>query len=259
MALTSLSASSDSGTDQLTPSNYAEPVILDSGTTNTLLPNDIVSVVFEELGAEASEEFGVVIVPCALANKTGSLSYGFGGVGGPNIQVNVSQLVSPLANTNGNNVPTYPNGQTICELSIEAAGSRSVLFGDTFLRSAYVVYDLVNNRIAIAETNFNSTESNVVAFESAGANIPSATSAPSEAAVTLATATGTGDVTIPTGTVLSAAAGFTGTGTATGAAASSSKKSNGPASSAPFQWSVVMVGAVTILGLGVGGGGFALL
>lgn len=269
VAFTSLSATSDSGTDQLTPANYAQAAILDSGTTITLLPDDVAQVVFEELGAEVSQELGAVVVPCALANKTGSLTYGFGGSGGPSISVDVSQLVLPLTLPNGQ-VPQYSNGADACQLGIQAAGNLPVLFGDTFLRSAYVVYDLDNNRIALAQTDFNSTDSNVVAFESGGAAIPSASSAPNEAAVTqtasgnpkvgiTATATGTGGAATynPNATGLSAASGFTGTSTAT--STSSSKKSGAAAGAAPFQWSAVVIGGITLLGMGLGGGIFAIL
>lgn len=224
-------------------------------------------MVFEELGAEVSEELGAVVVPCALANKNGTLNYGFGGTGGPTIAVAVSQLVLPLSLPDGR-TPTYSNGEAACQLGIQAAGDLPVLFGDTFLRSAYVVYDLDNNRIALAQTDFNSTESNVVAFESGGAAIPSATSAPNEAAVTQTaqgnpkvgiteTATGTGGAATynPTATGLNAAGGFTGTSTAT----SSSKKSGSAAGAAPFQWSTVVVGGITLLGMGLGGGIFAVL
>jgi len=270
VAFTSLSATSDSGSDQLTPSGYAQAAILDSGTTITLLPDDLAYVVFEELGAEFLQELGAVVVPCALADKTGTINYGFGGAGGPIIQVQVSQLVLPLALPDGT-IPTYPNGETACQLGIQAAGDLPVLFGDTFLRSAYVVYDLDNNRIALAQTDFNATGSNVVPFASGGASIPSATSAQNEAAVTqtasgipkvVATATVTGIAgatynPTATGTGLNAAAGFATTGT--GTATSSSKKSAGPAGAAPFNWSAVVVGAITMLGMGVGRGVFAIL
>ena len=269
VAFTSLSATSDSGTDQLTPSSYAEAAILDSGTTITLLPDDIAQMVFEELGASMDRELGAVVVPCALADKSGTLNYGFGGVGGPTIQVAVSQLVLPLTLPNGQDA-TYNNGAAACQLGIQAAGDLPVLFGDTFLRSAYVVYDLDNNRIALAQTDFNATDSNVVAFESGGAAIPSATSAPNEAAVTQTatgipkvgvdpTATGSdGTATFnPTATGLSAASGFAATSTST--STSSSKKSAGAAGAQPFQWSPIVVGTITLLGMGLGGGIFAVL
>jgi hypothetical protein len=37
-----------------------------------------------------------------------------------------------------------------------------VVLGDTFLRSAYVVYDLQNHEISLAATNFNATSSNIL-------------------------------------------------------------------------------------------------
>jgi hypothetical protein len=180
----------------------------------------------------------------------------------------MSQLVLPLVLENGQ-VPTYTNGQTACQLGIEAAGDLPVLFGDTFLRSAYVVYDLDNNRIALAQTDFNATGSNVVAFPSQGAPIPSATSASNEAQVTQ-TETGVPKVVNPTATGaggsatnnpdaagLSAASGFAATSTST--STSSSKKSAGVDGPRPFQYSTVIVGLITMLGMGIGGGVFAFL
>ena len=262
VAFTSLSAKSSSGEDQLTPSGYAAAAILDSGTTITLLPNDIVDLVYEELGATVSEELDAVVVPCSLADHDGTINYGFGGTGGPVIEVAVSQLVLPLYLENGE-IPQYTNGEDACQLGIEAAGDLPVLFGDTFLRSAYVVYDLINNRIALAQTDFNSTGSNIVPFASSGAEIPSATLAPSQAAVTqtgtgiprggevTATGSASGEATYnPTQATLSAAAGFTSTSTSTSAAAV------GPA---PFEWIRVVVGGVCLALMGVGGGVFVWL
>jgi hypothetical protein len=267
VAFTSLSATSSSGTDQITPSNYASAAILDSGTTITLLPDDIARTVFEELGAEESEQLQAVVVPCALAQNTGTLNYQFGGVGGPVIKVAMSQLVLPLVLSNGE-VPTYTNGEAACQLGIEAAGDLPVLFGDTFLRSAYAVYDLDNNRIALAQTDFNATGSNVVAFPSQGAAIPSATTAANEAEVTqtatgipkegnTVTATGAGASATynPNATGLSAASGFAATSTST----STSKKSVGGEGPRPFQYSTVIVGLISMLGMGIGGGIFAFL
>jgi hypothetical protein len=260
VAFTSLSATSSSGTDTLTPSDYAEPAILDSGTTITLLPNDLTAMVYEELGAQYYSSLGAAVVPCALQNKNGTINFGFGGTGGPVIKVSVNDLVLPLTLTNGQ-TPTISK-QPACQLGIQPANDLPILFGDTFLRSAYVVYDLVNNRIALAQTDFNATGSNVVPFASSGAAIPSATTAPNEAQVTAtasgnprvdATPTAGGGSTIPaynpTATALSAASGFT----STASSGSGSKKSgaiNGPE---PFAWSRVFVGMITLALMGTGG------
>lgn len=242
---------------------------MDSGTTITLLPDDVAEMVFEELGATVSQQLGAVVVPCALGQNTGTLNYGFGGTGGPVIKVPLNELVLPLVLTNGR-IPTYQNGQQACQLGIQAAGDLPILLGDTFLRSAYVVYDLVNNRIALANTDFNSTESNVVPFASSGAPIPNATSAGSVAQVTQsgtgiprvgtsATASGTANPTrATTATGLSAASGFaeTGTGTSNSASTSSSAGVAG-AGPEPFAWSRVVVTGVAMALMGVGGGFFA--
>ncbi|EPE27429.1 Acid protease [Glarea lozoyensis ATCC 20868] len=268
VAFTSLSATSSSGTDVLTPSDFAVAAILDSGTTITLLPDDVAAVVYEELGARYYSKLGATLVPCSLAQKNGSINYGFGGVDGPVIRVSVSELVLPLTLTNGQ-TPTFTNGQAACQLGIQPAGDLPVLLGDTFLRSAYVVYDLVNNRIALGQTNFNVTSSNIVPFASSGAPIPSASSAPNEAAVTQtatgiprATAAGTAtgaDASAtynPTATGLNAASGFAATGTSTSTSTKKSAAGQGPE---PFRWAAVVVGAVTVGLMGVGGGVFAML
>lgn len=271
VALTSLSATSSSGTDQLTPSDFAIAAILDSGTTITLLPDQIASVIYEEVGATYSSRLQTAVVPCALAQNSGSISFGFGGTGGPVVKVSLSELVLPLTLTSGKPA-TYNNGQVACQLGIQPAGDLPILLGDTFLRSAYVVYDLVNNRIGLGQTNFNVSSSSIVPFASSGAPIPSASTAPNEAAVTQtatgiprqsdgATATGADAAASatynPTATGLNAASGFA--ATSTGTTATGSKKSAAGMGPEPFAWSRVVIGAVTVTLMGFGGGLFALL
>lgn len=182
VAFTSLSATSSTGTDTLTSEDFAHPAILDSGTTLTLLPNEIAAQVFAELGATVDPRLESVLVPCSLANNTGTLNYGFGGPGGPVIKVPMSELVLPLTLTSGNQ-PVFTDGTEACQLGIQAAGNLPTLFGDTFLRSAYVVYDLENNRVALAQTRTGPKGTNIVEFESRGAAIPYAESATAQVAV----------------------------------------------------------------------------
>lgn len=271
VAFTSLQVTSSTGTDTLTPSNYAVAAILDSGTSLTLLPDDLAAVVFQELGAVEDSTFGVVL-PCTVGQATGSLSFGFGGSGGPVIKVPISELVLPLYDSAGN-VPHFSNGQAACQLGIEPASGRPVLFGDTFLRSAYVVYDLVNNRIGIAQSNFNSGSSNVVAFASSGAPIPSATTAQAGISVTQ-TATGnprgTLGATASAGTAnptaqgsaaasLSAAGGFGAAPTGTSGSTASTSKSAAGAGPGPFAWDAIVVLGASLGMMLVGGGVFAWL
>ncbi|KAH8747915.1 aspartic peptidase domain-containing protein [Hyaloscypha sp. PMI_1271] len=249
VAWTSLSATSSSGTDVLTASDFAEPAILDSGTTITLLPDEVCSKLFSELGASINNQLGAVIVPCDLAKNTGTINYAFGGPGGPTIKVQMSQLVLPLTTTTGQ-VPTYQNGQTVCQLGIQPAGQLPTLFGDTFLRSAYVVYDLENNQIALAQTNFNAKNSNIVSFASKGAAIPSATRASNELAVTQ---TASGNPRVGGATAAATDAAATSGPTASGLNAASGFKTNAARSLQPFAWSKVVVLAVSVAFMGVGG------
>jgi len=71
VALTSLSANSSSGTDNLTNSELPVAAVLDSGSTTTRLPLDLVQLVFEELGIGQDG-----VVPCSLAQHNGTLNFG---------------------------------------------------------------------------------------------------------------------------------------------------------------------------------------
>ena len=87
-------------------------------------------------------------------------------------------------------------------LGADEAGGATVL-GDTFLRSAYLVYDLDSNSIGIAQTVFNSTSSNVVEFAAGQSGFPvvSGVSSNSTSSAT-GSSTGSGGTTSkPTGTV----------------------------------------------------------
>ncbi|KAI1271274.1 aspartic peptidase domain-containing protein [Xylaria sp. FL0933] len=184
--LTSLEAHSSSGNDSLSSASFPIPVVLDSGTTFSYLPQDIAEQVWKEVGVEVTnvDGTGLPLIPCDYAKSTGYFSFGFGGDGGPVVNVGMDELAIPL-------YAKFPSGsqfagQDACQFGIQNFSSDSTaqgepfLLGDTFLRSAYVVYDLENNEIAIAQTDFNATTSNVVAFASQSASIPSSTPAPSQ-------------------------------------------------------------------------------
>ncbi|KAI1179069.1 aspartic peptidase domain-containing protein [Nemania sp. FL0916] len=178
--LTSLGAHSVSGQDALTSSQFPIPVVLDSGTTFTYLPDDIVQEIWKEVGSQyylGNDGSGAPLVPCALAKNQGYFTFGFGGSGGPMINVTMDELVLPISNQE-TAFPSGPyKGQAACQFGIQNITQGHYLLGDTFLRSAYVVYDLENNEIGLAPTDFNATTSNVVAFPSQGAPIPSSTAA----------------------------------------------------------------------------------
>ncbi|KAK3945466.1 mitochondrial elongation factor g 1-like protein [Diplogelasinospora grovesii] len=186
VAMTSLLANSPSGNDTLTSRQFPIPVVLDSGTTLTYLPTDLAMQAWKEAGAVYSTDFGAAVIPCNMQNSKGFFSFGFAGPNGPLINVTMDELVLDLPS---GPTPTFSSGVykglDVCEFGIQNFSSAPYLLGDTFLRSAYVVYDLINNEIGIAATDFNSTKTNIVAFPSSSAQIPSATVAPNQAQVTV--------------------------------------------------------------------------
>lgn len=189
VALTSVSASSSSGNDTLSSSQFPILTVLDSGTTLSYLPTDLATAIWKEVGAVIvdSEDLGkIAAVPCSHSGSTGSFIFGFGGPDGPQISVDMTELVVDMSS--GGQRPTFSSrsqypGQDACVFGIQEFSQSPYLLGDTFLRSAYVVYDLSNNEIGLAQTKFNASASNVVPFPSRGAAIPSSTVAPNQAEI----------------------------------------------------------------------------
>lgn len=176
--LSSLVATSPSGSDVLNSPNGSVEVILDSGSTVSYLPDDMVYQVWREVGAVYNEILEMAVLPCSYASHPGHFAFRFAGPNGPQINVTMDELVVDLTDGNQPMFTSGPyKGKLVCEFGIQNLTGGPFILGDTFLRSAYVVYDLENNEVGIAATDFNATDSNIVAFESKGAPIPFAITA----------------------------------------------------------------------------------
>lgn len=140
------------------------------------------------------------------------------------------------------------NSEDVCLFGIVSGGDNtSTILGDTFLRSAYVVYDLENYLIGIANTNFNPGASDIIEYQKGQLSIPGVSS--------------TATATVPTS--LYAAAATTGptiTGFPSGTfhlstpgqpqATGASKRKTGAASAR----TAAGIGPVLVLGLGIATG-----
>ena len=159
-------------------------VILDSGSSLTYLPNDLTSAIYTALGVQYSQQDGAAFASCGLAKENITLDFTFTS---PTISIPISELVLSVSsveegrenpNSGNNSEGSYGSGGSdgnVCLFGIAPSqGSTSVL-GDTFLRSAYVVYDLANNAISLAQTDFNSTTSHVLEIGTGAASVPDAT------------------------------------------------------------------------------------
>lgn len=156
-------------------------VLLDSGSSLTYLPSELVEDIYDALNVRYSRRQQIGIVNCGLADEATTLDFMFTSI---NISVPMSELVIPPrevtdgSSSNGN-TDTSRDGESLCIFGIAPSDGTTSVLGDTWLRSAYVVYDLGNNEISLAQTNFNATTSRVVAIGTGDDSVPGASSVPS--------------------------------------------------------------------------------
>ncbi len=147
-------------------------VLLDTGTTLMYLPNSNVVSLAKSIGAAKSNDGNgnqIYVGPCVSNNpNTKTLDFTFGCV---TIKVPLSNFQTPLNGQSGNN--------KLCSLDIIPTSSSSSginILGDSFLRSAYIVFDLDNQQASIAQANLNqSGESDIQDIPASRNSIPGAT------------------------------------------------------------------------------------
>ncbi|CAL9735478.1 aspartic proteinase yapsin-3 [Monosporozyma servazzii] len=118
------------------------PALIDSGSTIIYLPNEIATSILNEAGATLQNDH--YSIECSMAtdeimnNKL--LVFDFGG-----FQISIPYSSFILLNSQDN------KGQ--CTFGIMGQDKNSVTLGDSFLTSAYVVFDLDNYEISMAQRN----------------------------------------------------------------------------------------------------------
>jgi len=142
-------------------SNLNTAALLDSGSSLMYLPNDVTASIYRMTGAKYNQDYGAAFIDCNMRYNDTTIDFTFSS---PTIRVSMSELVLVMG---------YQGRNPICILGIAPADGTTPVLGDTFLRSAYVVYDITNNEISLAQTNFNSTGSNIL--EITNSSIPDAT------------------------------------------------------------------------------------
>lgn len=139
-------------------------VLLDSGAQFTYLPLDYAQSVFHALNAQLSDT-GRPYVECDLANSAKTIDFEFGESHAPiTIRIPMAQFVYhdidkvPLKN---------PAGDDLCILALSFDADSNLLLGASFLRSAYVVFDVTHEEISLAQAKFTS-DTNVVEIPKGG-------------------------------------------------------------------------------------------
>lgn len=128
-------------------------VMLDSGTTTTVIPDDALSELVQYLDVSYNSLYGLYYWNSQPTG--GTIEYEFGNA---KITVNLVDLYSTaLHNSQGEIL------FAIIPASYYALDGY-IIFGDTFLRSAYVVYSYDDWQIAIAQASNSSGDTNLVVF-----------------------------------------------------------------------------------------------
>jgi Eukaryotic aspartyl protease len=185
VSLSSLAVEKNGISQNITTFRGNPSVLLDSGASLSYLPSDMVSQVLQALGSTSSTDplsDDDLTVDCEVGSKDISLEFGFGDVNGPVIQVPIRSLVATPDDT-----PTIDGGSNQCLLLLAIGFDGDYVLGDSFLRSAYVVFDLDNNKVSLAQTRYNVTTSNIVEIPKGPNGLASILSS---AAPSSATATG---------------------------------------------------------------------
>lgn len=224
--LNGLSLFDNSGTSQNLVS-CALPVLLDSGTSLTYLPQEFVDLIAQSIGAQYSQSIQMYVASCSYG---GGIGFDFSGV---QIQVPISNMMLSLSDSRTGETAVDSNGNGVCALGLYPVSqgvdlSLHYILGDSFLRSAYVVYDMENWEIALANANDSGSEDIVEIIST----IPSATSAASYSSTSADTAF---DTTTPTFTLTTGS--FTGSISGDSRGATNSGQSQRPTTSRQSQGS----------------------
>ncbi|ROV94965.1 hypothetical protein VMCG_08320 [Cytospora schulzeri] len=168
-------------------SDYLFVAIFSPPETFSTLPTEVASQIWDLAGAHYDSDMGLALIPCVAANKTTTnftLQLGQG-IYGPIITATMADLVIPA--DDGQMSSSYsslylPDDDELCLFGVQNSSMAggyspgSYILGSTLLRRTYTVFDLVNDQIAVAPVKFDATAtSNIVAFPSYGASIPSST------------------------------------------------------------------------------------
>lgn len=218
--------------------------ILDSGTTLSYLPDALATDIFDAVGAylytSFSDSTGLALVDCSLDTTfTFKINNTFA------LTVPADELVLDEFDQSG--IPSEIPFDKTCLFGIQSIGetddesggaggpggddsqtsSDYAILGDTFLRSAYVVYDLSNLEIGLAQANLNSTATNVQELSASASSLSTYSGVASQTANS--GSSGTSGSSSGTSTSTSSGSESSGTG-------SSSSSSSGASCTSSFAW-----------------------
>ncbi|KAL4794113.1 aspartic peptidase domain-containing protein [Aspergillus venezuelensis] len=191
----------ESEDDDIDKSFDADPfvVLLDSGSTLTYLPSHVVQQIYNDLDVHffEPEQFGYVPCNTYLSGRTDYvISFTFSGA---TINVPLSELVLQDAMAYAGDTFDI-DGEQSCLFGILPAADFFPILGDTFLRSAYVVFDLDNNEISLAQANRDPGDDDILEIGGGDDPVPDSDDIDADEVITTATiVTGGTSLSLPSG------------------------------------------------------------
>jgi hypothetical protein len=136
--MTGIGYSKSGGSSATQYSGSAMPIVIDSGSSLSYLPASIVSSMASDLKGSLDRASGLYTVPCDQAKGKGSMDFSFGQV---TIKVPLNEFI-------------WQYSDSLCVLGaspLSGGGGVTPLLGDTFMRSAFVVFDQSSETISMAQ------------------------------------------------------------------------------------------------------------
>ncbi|AMD18984.1 HBR083Cp [Eremothecium sinecaudum] len=141
IALDGIGYSTDRSRQTIVSTSFA--ALLDSGTTFSYFPVRVAEVLADAVGARWSSRAGAFLGRCTPESNSAAFDFNFGGA---RISVPISNFI----------LQTRQPG--LCAFSFFPHSRSIIILGDVFLSSAYVVYDLENYEISLAQATYDSSE-----------------------------------------------------------------------------------------------------
>lgn len=137
-------------------------VLLDSGTTISYMPTDLVSLIAQSIGATYSPALNFYVTRCLPENDETELVFDFGGF----------HITAPLRDFL---IPTSTS-YSQCMFAMVPQSYGTFILGDVFLTHVYAVYDLESYEISLAQADYSNDDENIEVISS---TVPGATRAAS--------------------------------------------------------------------------------
>ncbi|KAG7192094.1 Aspartyl protease [Scheffersomyces spartinae] len=127
------------GSENVSLTNTKYSALLDTGTTLTYVPSELFKTISQQLSANYSSDLAAYKVDCSVGLQEFAFNFG---------QTSVKVPVLNFISQSG----------TSCTLDIIPQQGTYITFGDNFLTSTYLVYDLEDYTISLAQAKYTDEE-----------------------------------------------------------------------------------------------------